>query len=282
MRPHREFWQWLGRLFLSLFAFFAAAALAYVIKDSQSLLRSWWMLAALVSFIAAQAAFFGAVRSWPVPTAAGPARPGFPALELDIHGAGTIQAQRDADSGLAVNAQLRSFTVTMRNTEAAQRASVSVLLYVKLVPGSWGRVGEAVCPAPDWALPPSLGLHPMTLPADLPPGGQASGQLVYEVPGYYTDKLAGPPAARLELWDHVSSRRMSMPAEIGSHDRGTMVGSSGSAEILGPEYETQPGQTGDQEGAAVPPAAAPASPPKPALSPDPPAASPASGPRRPA
>jgi hypothetical protein len=243
VRPHRDFWLWLGGLFLTLFAFFAAVAIAYFLKNSNySLFLNGWMLVALLSLVAAHASFFGALRSWPLPPPARSPRSAFPALEIDIHGASTIETQREADSGLAVAARLRSYTVTLRNAEIAQPANLTVLLYVKLVPGSWGRVGEAVCPVPDWGLPPSLNLHPMAMPIQLPASGTASGQLVYEIPGYYLDKLAEPPSARLELWDHVSDRRMTVPAEIGSHDRSRMIRSSGSAEILGPEYEAQPEQ----------------------------------------
>jgi len=276
VRSHREFWLWLGGLFLTLFALFTAVAIAYFVKDkSYSLFLNGWMLAALLSFVAAHASFFGAIRSWPLPAAARPARPAFPALEIEIHGASTIEAQREADSGLAVTARLRSFTVTLRSAESEQRASVTVLLYVKLVPGSWGRVGEAVCPVPDWSLPPSLSLHPMPMPVDLQPGGRASGQLVYEIPGYYLDKLAEPARGRLELWDHVTDQRMTVPAEIGSHDRPAMVPSSGSAEILGPEYESQPDQQSDVTASLSPPA-------QPSAPPDQPHTPPASGPGRPA
>jgi hypothetical protein len=241
VRSSREFWLWLGGVFGTLFVFFTVIAVAYFAKGrNYSLFLNGWMLAALLSFLAAHASFFGATRSWGLPPVT--ARPDFPSIEVEIHGASTIDAQREADSGLAVTARLRSFTVTMRSAETVQNASLSVLLYVKLVPGSWGRVGEAVCPVPDWPLPPSLSPHPMTMPVDLPPGGRVSGQLVYEIPGYYLDKLAEPPRARLELWDHVTDKRMTVPAEIGSHDRSRMVRSSGSAEILGPEYESQPDQ----------------------------------------
>jgi hypothetical protein len=278
VRSHREFWLWLGGIFLTLFALFTAVAIAYFAKDkSYSLFLNGWMLVALLSLIAAHASFFGAIRSWPLPLSARPARPAFPALEIEIHGASTIDAQREADSGLAVTARLRSFTVTLRSAEIEQRASVTVLLYVKLVPGSWGRVGEAVCPVPDWSLPPSLSLHPMPMPIDLPPGDRASGQLVYEIPGYYLDKLAAPTSARLELWDHVTDQRMTVPAEIGGHDRSTMVPSSGSAEILGPEYESQPDQQSDVTGSLAPPAQS-LTPPEPDESLTPPAP----GPGRPA
>ena len=124
-----------------------------------------------------------------------------------------------------------------------------MLLYVKLIPGSWGRVGEAVCPPPDWPLPPSLGLTALSMPFDLPPGGTVSGHLVYEIPGYYLDKIEQPLNARLELWDHVTDKRMSMPAEIGNHDKSGMVPSCGGAEVLGPEYESQQDQPDHQDDA---------------------------------
>jgi hypothetical protein len=121
--------------------------------------------------------------------------------------------------------------------ETAQNARLTVLLYVKLIPGSWGRVGEATCPPPDWTLPASLSLSPLSTPFALSPGNAVSGQLVYEIPAYYLDKIAEPIDARLELWDHVTDRRMNIKAEIGNHDKSDMVPSPGGAEALGPEYE---------------------------------------------
>jgi hypothetical protein len=239
----RDFWLWLGRLCLTLFVFFTAVAIASFVKGKNySLLVNGWMLGALLSFLAAHASYLGAIRSWSVPQTA---RQAFPSIEMEIFGISSIDTQREADSGLAVPARLRSLTVLLRNTGADQRASLTVALYVKLIPGSWGRVGEALCPAPDWPLPPSLGLNPLRMPVDLPPGGEVSGQLVYEIPGYYLDKIAQPLSARLELWDHVTDRRMTVPTEIGSHDKSRMAPSSGAAEILGPEYESQPDQQDD-------------------------------------
>jgi hypothetical protein len=123
--------------------------------------------------------------------------------------------------------------------ETAQGARLTALLYITLIPGSWGRVAEATCPPPDWPLPPSLGLSPISMPFTLLSGNTISGQLVYEVPSYYLDKIAEPIQARLELWDHVTGRRMSMPAAIGNHDKSAMVPSSGGAETLGAEYDDQ-------------------------------------------
>jgi hypothetical protein len=42
---------------------------------------------------------------------------------------------------------------------------------------------------------------------------------------------------------------MSMPAEIGSHDKSGMVPSRGGAEVLGPEYDSQQDLPDQQDGA---------------------------------
>jgi len=79
----------------------------------------------------------------------------------------------------------------------------------------------------------------------LPPGSAASGHLVYEVPGYYLDKIAEPVSMRLELWDHLSGKRMTVPTES------RMIPSSGGAELLGPEYESRADQPGDARRASA-------------------------------
>jgi hypothetical protein len=237
VRSYRELWLWLGGLLLTLFAFLTAIAIAYFVKEPHySLLGNWWMLGAGVSFVAAFTSFFGAVRVWPFPPLA---KPEFPNIKVEIYGTGSMDTERETGSGLVGPAHLRSFNVRLTNTEAEQKANLTVLLYVTLVPGSWGRVGEAICPPPDWALPSSLNLSPISMPFTLSPGETVSGQLVYEIPEYYFDKLAEPMKARLELWDHVTEKRMSVRAEIGNHDKSEMVPSSGGAEILGLEYENQ-------------------------------------------
>ncbi len=243
MRSYRGLWLWLGALFLTLFVFLTAVAVAYFAKQAHySLFINGWMLGALICFIASYTCLFGAVKGWPFPPVI---RPEFPDVELEIYGTGSIDTQRESESGLAVPARLRSFHARFKNAGPGQPASLTVLLYVRLEPGSWGRVGEAVCPPPDWALPPSLGLTPIVMPFELAPGNALAGHLIYEIPGYYLDKIAEPMRARLELWDHLTDKRMTIPAEIGSHDRSGMVPSSGGAEILGPEYESRADQPGD-------------------------------------
>ena len=243
MRSYRDLWLWLGGLFLTLFAFLTAVAIAYFVKEANySLFLNGWMLGALLTFLAAFSCFYGAIKAWPFPPGA---KPAFPSIEVEIFGAGSIDTQREAGTGLAVPARLQTFSSRFANIGTDGTASLTVLLYVKLIPGSWGRVGEALCPPPDWTLTPSLSLTPINMPFELPPGSAIEGHLVYEIPGYYLDKIGEPLSARLELWDHVTGKRMSMPAEIGSTDKSRMVPSSGSAEVLGPEYGSQPDRPGD-------------------------------------
>ena len=258
MRSYRWLWVWLGGLLLTLFLFLAAVAIAYFAKQAHySLFLNGWMLGALICLIGAFTCLFGAVQGWSFPPLA---RPEFPDVEAEIYGTGSLDTQRESESGLAVTARLRSYHVRFKNAGSGRTASLTVLLYVKLDPGSWGRVGEAVCPVPDWPLPPSLGLAPIDMPFELPPGGAVAGHLVYEIPGYYLGKLAEPMSARLELWDHLTDKRMTLPAEIGSHDRNSMAASSGGAEVLGPEFdspadesqaESQAGQPGDARQASA-------------------------------
>jgi hypothetical protein len=240
VRSYRELWLWLGGLFLALFPLLAAIAIAYFAKDKHySLIWNGWMLGAIVSFLAAFTCFFGAIRGWPLPPLV---KPEFPDIRVEIYGTGSMDTEREASTGLTVPADLRSFNVRFTNAEAERNASLTVLLYITLIPGSWGRVGEAACPPPDWALPPSLGLSPISMPFPLSPGEAAGGQLVYEVPAYYLDKIAEPIKARLELWDHVTGKRVNVRAEIGSHDRNQMTPSPGGAQMLGPEYGDEAGR----------------------------------------
>ncbi len=241
MRSHREFWLWFGGLFLTLFAFLAAVAIAYFLKEPRySLFANPWMPTALVSFLLAFAAFLGAVRSWAIPALPVPlALPaGFPDITVEVTATGSTDTERESSSGMDVPAHLRSLHARFASAEPERTVNITVLMYVKLIAGSWGRAGEAVCPVPNWPLPPSLGLIPMKMPFDLAPGQEVSGQLVYELPGYHRDKIASPVRARLEILDSVSGKRVSIPAELGSYDKAAMTPVSGGAEVLGPEFES--------------------------------------------
>jgi hypothetical protein len=247
VRLHRELWLWLGGLFFTLTVFLTAISIAYFEKDAHySLLLNWWMLGAALAFLAAFTSFFGAIQNWPVPSVPQSARRGFPSIRVEVLGTGLMETERDSGSGLAVPTRVRSISARVTNLEIEQHANLAIALYIRLVPGSWGRVGEAVCPPVSWDLS-SLGLSAISMPVALSPGATVSGHLVYEIPGYYSDKIAEPVSGRLELWDQVSDRRMAIPADIGSYDRSEMTASSGDAELLGPEIESQAGQRGTDQ-----------------------------------
>lgn len=236
MRSHRNLWLWLGGLSLALWAFLAAIALADFTKEPHyALLANPWMLAAIVSFLIAFAAFFGAAQGWTfVPVMP----PGFPEITIDVDGLGSTDTERESSSGLDVPVHLRSFHARFANAEAERTASLTVTMYVKVIAGSWGRAAEAACLPPAWTLPSSLGLTPMSMPLNLGPGQEIRGQLVYEIPRYYLDKIASPLDARLEITDHASGKRMSIAAELGHYDRAAMTTAPGGPQTLGPEFDT--------------------------------------------
>lgn len=251
MRSYRGLWLWFGGLFLALFAFLAAVAIAYFLKgQGYSLFANPWMPGALVSFLLAFAAFLGAARNWTIPSLPLPLAlpllpsPSFPDVTVEITAIGSTDTERESSSGMDVPAHLRSLHVRFASAERGGTANLTVSMYVKLVAGSWGRAGEAMCPVPSWTLPRSLGLSPMSMPFDLAPGQEVSGQLVYEVPGYHRDKIASPMSARLEIFDNISGRRVSIPAALGVYDRAAMTPTTGGAQLLGPEFET-PGVISD-------------------------------------
>jgi hypothetical protein len=250
VRAYRELWLWLGGLFLTLFAFLTVVAISYFLKEpNYSLFGNAWMLLALISLLIAFAAFFAATRSWPFPSAV---NQGFPDLVIDINSVGSTDTEHESSTGLDVAAHLRTIHARFTNTERDRSASLTATMYVKLVAGSWGRTGEALCPPPTWPLPPSLGLSPMSTPIDIAPQGQLAGQLVFEVPRYYLDKLASPVTARLEIEDHLSRRLVSIPADLGHYDKSAMMPAAGGAEVLGPEFEAQPRVLdGDRPGPAM-------------------------------
>src|SRR5260370_33191055 len=120
MRSCRALWLWLGGLFLTLAAFLAAVAIAYFEKETHyALLLNWWMLAACVSFLTAFTCFLGAIEGWRFPPWM---RPAFPHLKVEIYGTGSIDTEREAATGLAVPARLRTCHARCVHTEAEPNA----------------------------------------------------------------------------------------------------------------------------------------------------------------
>ncbi len=248
MRYYRELWLLLGGLFLTLVALLAAFAIAYFLKEpSYSLFLNWWMLGTLVSFLAAFTCFYGAIGGWSFPPGL---RPEFPSIKIEIYSTGSLETEHEAGTGLVVPVHLRSYSVRLTSAEPQRHADLTISLYVRLVPGSWGPVGEAVCPPPDWVLPPSLGLEAISMPIRLAAGASAGGQLVYEIPRYYLDNIAQPLAARLEIWDHFTGLRREIPAEVGSYETSEMSTSAGGAQLIEPGPEIDASRPGDASGSA--------------------------------
>jgi hypothetical protein len=252
VRLHRSLWLWLGGLFLTLCVFLAALALADFTKEPHyALLANPWMVAAGISFLVAFAAFLGAAQDWTFLPVLPIVLPGFPDITMDIDGIGSTDTERESSSGLDVPVHLRSFHVRFANGEQERSAKLTVAMYIKVIAGSWGQAAEVVCLPPTWTLPPSLGLTPMSMPFDLTPGQESHGQLVFEIPRYYLDKIAIPLDARLEITDHASGQRMSIAAQLGHHETATMTPAPGGPQTLGPEFRaTAGGQPAALEGSA--------------------------------
>jgi len=230
VRSYRDVWLWLGGLLLALWAFLLAVAMAYFLKEPHySLFGNGWMIGACLAFAAAFGCLFNLTRPRTVPPWI---RPGFPDVTVEIGSLGSTETERESSSGLDVPALLRSYNVRMANLETGNDAKLTVMLYAKLVAGSWGRAAEAVCPPPAWALPPVLGLNPLSMPVLLAPGDSVAGQLVYEIPGYCAKMLAEPFEARLEITDDRSGKKMSVPAALGLYDVSAMTPVAGGIEIL--------------------------------------------------
>jgi hypothetical protein len=212
---------------LTLATGFAAIALAYFTKEQHfSLYTSWQMLAALAVFVLAFACFLGAIFRWPFPPWK---KPGFPNVKVRIDGSGITNAERTIytpGGNILVKgtAKLQVFKVRIVNLEDEQNANLTIRLFAKLGPGSFGDVLEAVCTPPDWQLSPTLNIAPIRMPIFLQPGSAIGGDLVYVMMGTYQ---YAPVSGRLELEDHVTGKRVSIPAHMGSFHKRAMVPSHG-------------------------------------------------------
>ncbi|MDQ2945004.1 MAG: hypothetical protein M3Y27_03535 [Acidobacteriota bacterium] len=253
MRSYRDLWLWLGGLFLVLVPFPAAIAIAYYAKlTHHSVLLNWWMLASLMFFLAAFICFLGAIKGLRFPPWK---RVRFPDIKVDIYGEGDSVTDRvitlaSASSALVTRETLRTFRVRIVNMEAEQNASLTVRLYVKLAPGSFGNAIEMICTPLDWALSPTApqALNPIQMPIVLQPGMARGGDLPYVLARYLN--FASPFSAELELDDHVTNKPVRIPARMGKFDKTTMVPATGAIAFSQEQPETS-------EAAAAPGSAQP-------------------------
>jgi hypothetical protein len=232
MRSYRDLWLWLGGLFLVLLPFPAAIAIAYYAKLTHySVLLNRWMLASLLFFLAAFACFFCAIKGLRMPPWK---KMRFPDIKIHVNGEGFNTVERvitapGMANKLVTNETLKRYMVRIVNMEGEQNASLTIRLYVKLKPGSFGPVLETLCPPLDWNLSPDSGLNPIQMPVVLQPGVAVGGDLLYVTRIGF--EFATPFVAHLELEDHVTGKRVRIPAHMGEFDKKTMVPSSRGIEI---------------------------------------------------
>ena len=228
MRSYRDLWLWLGALFLALVPFPAAIAIAYYAKlTNYSVLTNRWMPLSLVFFLAAFGCFLGAIKGLRFPPWK---KITFPDVKVNIYGERTLITDRvvtvrGANSGTATPETLKVFMARIVNMEGEQNASLTVRLYVELVPGSFGDAQEMICTPPDWELSPTSNLNPIQMPIGLAPGTAVGGDLPYVMTSYFD--FASPFSAHLEIEDHVTGKRVRIPAHMGEYGKGTMVPSTG-------------------------------------------------------
>jgi len=229
----------------------AAIALAYFTKEQHfSLYTSRPMLAAAFIFMLAFTCLLRAILRWRFPPWA---KLGFADIKVNIYGAGHAETEREVMPGFRLPAHLWRYKARITNLEKEQNASLTIRLYLKLVPGSHGRIGEMIGTPADWPIDPSLGLDPLPETLSLAPGVTLSGDLVYEISRIYLGNIVEPRQARLEIEDHISGKRMEkvLEGDLARFTRGDMRATNGGVEILGPEYDAGPAIPGD--GGANPP-----------------------------
>lgn len=178
-------------------------------------------------FLAAFGCFLGAIRGLRFP----PWRKiTFPDIKIDVYGGGFEVTERvinmpGASSDIVTNEMIQLFMVRVVNMEAEQNASLTVRLYAKLAPGSFGYALEMICTPPDWKLSLALDQNQIQMPIGLEPGTAVGGYLPYVMTSYFS--FANPFTGDLELEDHVTGKRVRIPANGGKFDKRTMVPSSG-------------------------------------------------------
>ncbi len=134
-----------------------------------------------------------------------------------------------ASNKLITTVKPQRYMVRIVNMEAEQNANLTIRLYAKLVPGSFGPVLNTVCP-PYWNISQDAELRPIEDPLVLGPGVARGGDLLYEMASYL--QFAEPLEGYLEIEDRVSGKRKRIPAVGGTRfDKKTMVPSSGGIEF---------------------------------------------------
>jgi hypothetical protein len=178
-------------------------------------------------------------------------KPKFPNILVDISAAADIPTQYTIPMGssgnvMKVSTRLRSWRVQITNLEPEQNASLTIWLYVKLLPGSRGQVGESIWTPPRWPIDPALGLKQLDMPIIIEPGKSAGGDLVFEIDGIDLARwgdVVQPLQKRFVITDRTSGQQKEIvtEADVGNFDRSKMTPMSHPGlEILGPEHKPKP------------------------------------------
>lgn len=267
MRSYRELWLWLGAAFLALFAAFIAIGLAFFTKETKfSFFTCWETWASAVAFILGFACFACAISGVHFPPWA---KVKFPNVYLEIWDFSNRVTRHavDPESNVQgfVDARILAHYVRITNLETEQNASLTFVVYVKLVPGSDGYLGETKGSDADWPLNPNLGLlEKLRMPIVIAPGTSVAGDLVYQISmidSMQWAKIAQPVRVRFSIVDHISGQRrdLTIDADLrssggyGNFNRDNMVPSDpgGEVEVL-PGYIPKPEEQAGESGASAP------------------------------
>jgi hypothetical protein len=216
VKSYRDLWLWLGAAFLTASAGLLASALAYFTKiQKYSLFSSWWMLAAILVFLAAFACFYSAIKGVAFPPWE---ELRFPQIKVEFYGSSNVMIPRTGMDGLPVDPfYIWFYRIHIVNLEKEQNASLIIRPLFSLAPDSQGPFAEAAgshvkIEQLAMFLNPtynnSFASNPLPETIRLSPGGSETGDLVYMIATFEWQKLAEPGQVRLVIEDLISGKKM--------------------------------------------------------------------------
>lgn len=222
---------------LALAAALVAIALAYFTKEQGfSLYTSWQMLTSIVVFALAFACFCLAILGKAFPPWD---KLKFPDIYFEVCSSSTRMESYTYPNGTESPFVLGEYRVRITNMEREQNACLTIRIFLKLEPGSYGPMGEAEGIPLERPLESSIfSVNIIQMPIVVIPGTTVGGDLAFRT---FLDwgRLDESRQARFEIMDHISRKRMSIidVTHLGVFGVDNMIPSSGEPEILGPEYK---------------------------------------------
>ena len=151
----------------------------------------------------------------------------FPNIKIEVTGVGFHSVDYEPTPGIGMTAQLADVALRFTSKESDRAASLSIRLYRKLSPEGLADFGAGPDELPLtpflWlgAPPPAVRLPTLSMPSPLPAQRAVSGWVSFEIPPYWDAHFARDNLGRIEIEDHVSGSRVSVPAHMGTWDRKT-------------------------------------------------------------